>query len=86
LPRLMAEVKPDFVFYLSGVDVLVTDKLGRFAMSRAGCKQRDRIVLETMRKTEIPMAISMGGGYSVQIRDIVEAHCNTFRLAVEIFG
>jgi acetoin utilization deacetylase AcuC-like enzyme len=86
LPRLMAQVQPDFVFYLSGVDVLATDKLGRFAMSRAGCKQRDRIVLETMRKADVPMAISMGGGYSVQIRDIVEAHCNTFRLAVEIFG
>ncbi len=86
LPQLMADVKPDFVFYLSGVDVLATDKLGRFKMTRAGCKERDRIVLETMRKADVPMAISMGGGYSTEIRDIVEAHCNTFRLAAEIFG
>jgi acetoin utilization deacetylase AcuC-like enzyme len=86
LPRLMREVQPDFVFYLSGVDVLATDKLGRLAMTREGCKMRDRIVLETMHAAGIPVVVSMGGGYSTQIKDIVEAHCNTFRLAVEIFG
>lgn len=86
LPRLMHQVQPDFVFYLSGVDVLATDKLGRLSMTRAGCKERDRIVLETMRTAGIPIAVAMGGGYSPQIKDIVEAHCNTFRLAVELFG
>jgi acetoin utilization deacetylase AcuC-like enzyme len=86
LPEVMARAQADFVFYLSGVDVLATDKLGRFAMTRAGCKQRDRIVLEAVRQAGLPLTISMGGGYSVQIRDIVEAHCNTFRLAAALFG
>ncbi|HEX2899331.1 MAG TPA: histone deacetylase [Bacteroidia bacterium] len=81
LPQLLAQFKPDFAFYLSGVDVLATDKLGRFAMTREGCKERDRLVLDSLRGAGIPVAVSMGGGYSVHVRDIVEAHCNTFRLA-----
>ena len=41
LPKLIAQNQPDFIFYLCGVDVLETDKLGRLGMSIAGCKQRD---------------------------------------------
>lgn len=85
LPPLAASVQPDFIFYLSGVDILETDKLGRLNISRAGCRQRDRIVLEFCRENKIPVAVSMGGGYSVRLADIVEAHANTFRVAQEIF-
>ena len=85
LPELIDTVQPDFVFYLSGVDVLETDKLGRLSLSLAGCKARDRFVLETCKKNELPLAISMGGGYSPRIAHIVEAHANTFRLAQEIY-
>lgn len=85
LPGLIEGVEPDFIFYLSGVDVLATDKLGRLGMSLEGCKERDRIVLETCRQNRIPVAVSMGGGYSERISTIVEAHANTYRLAQEIF-
>ncbi len=78
-------VSPDLIFYLSGVDVLKTDKLGRLALTKEGCKERDRKVLEACHRHQIPVAISMGGGYSEDIRDIVEAHANTFRLAQEIY-
>ncbi|MDX1905404.1 MAG: histone deacetylase [Bacteroidia bacterium] len=85
LPRLLDTVQPDFVFYLSGVDILATDKLGKLAVSRAGCRERDRIVMRMCRERGLPVCISMGGGYSVHIRDIVEAHCNTFRVAQELW-
>lgn len=85
LPKLLDEVQPDKVFYLSGVDVLATDKLGRLNLSRKGCLERDRFVLETMKQSGIAVTVSMGGGYSENIRDIIEAHCNTFRLAQKIF-
>ena len=51
----------------------------------AGCKARDQFVLETCKGNEIPVAISMGGGYSERIAHIVEAHANTFRLAQKIY-
>ncbi|MEL7535390.1 MAG: histone deacetylase [Bacteroidota bacterium] len=85
LPNLIEKVAPDIILYLSGVDILKTDKLGRIACTRAGCKARDRFVFESCYQNNIPVAVSMGGGYSVHIRDIVEAHCNTFRLAQEIW-
>jgi len=85
LPRLLEQVKPDFIFYLSGVDVLATDKLGRLALTREGCKTRDEIVFESCYQKEIPVAVSMGGGYSERIAHIVDAHANTYRIAKEIF-
>jgi acetoin utilization deacetylase AcuC-like enzyme len=85
LPRLMDEVQPEFVFFQSGVDILATDKLGKLKVSREGCKQRDKMVLEICKQNSVPVACSMGGGYSEKITDIIEAHANTYRLAQEIF-
>lgn len=86
LPALFDEVQPDFVFYLSGVDVLATDKLGRLKMTLSGCRERDRIVLTACKKNEVPVAVSMGGGYSERLAHVVEAHANTFRVAQDIFS
>lgn len=85
LPKLIREQKPDFIFYLSGVDILESDKLGKLSCSIEGCKSRDRFVLETAKAHQIPLQVSMGGGYSPDIKIILEAHANTFRLAREIF-
>lgn len=85
LPKLIDSVEPDFIFYQSGVDVLETDKLGRLGLTLNGCKERDRYVFETCKTNAIPVAVSMGGGYSERIADIIEAHANTFRLASEIY-
>jgi acetoin utilization deacetylase AcuC-like enzyme len=85
LPKILDQFIPDFIFYQSGVDVLASDKLGRLALSKEGCKSRDRFVLESARQRQIPVAISMGGGYSTKISDIIEAHANTFRVAQSIW-
>ncbi|WP_423149608.1 histone deacetylase [Rubrolithibacter danxiaensis] len=85
LPVVIQQHQPDFIFYLSGVDVLATDKLGKLSLSREGCKERDRFVLSLAKKHNIPVQVSMGGGYSARINDIVEAHCNTFREAFHIY-
>ena len=85
LPQLFDRIQPDIVFYLSGVDVLSSDKLGRLGLSIGGCKERDRIVLDTCKKNGVPVAVSMGGGYSERIAHIIDAHANTFRTAQDIF-
>ena len=85
LPSLLRDVNPDFVFYLSGVDVLATDKLGRLNLSKNGCRTRDEYVFEQCKSNQIPIVVSMGGGYSKRIADIIEAHANTFRVAKSIF-
>jgi acetoin utilization deacetylase AcuC-like enzyme len=85
LPKLIDRIQPDIIFYQSGVDVLATDKLGRLGLTIAGCKNRDKFVLHTCWQNNIPIVVSMGGGYSEKLADIVEAHANTFRLAADIF-
>lgn len=85
LPRLINEFQPDFVFYLCGVDILESDKLGKLSCSLKGCAERDRYVLQTCKDNRLPVMCSMGGGYSPEIKTIVEAHANTFRIAQEIF-
>lgn len=85
LPRLIDEVAPDFIFYLCGVDVVAGDKLGTLSLSLQGCRERDRFVLECCHKNKIPVQCSMGGGYSTEIKTIVAAHANTFRLAQLIY-
>ncbi|ARN78818.1 histone deacetylase [Nonlabens spongiae] len=91
LPDLIAQEQPDFIFYLCGVDVLESDKLGRLSMSTQGCKERDVFALDAFAKARtkkgrfIPVQCSMGGGYSPDIKTIIEAHANTFRAVKEIF-
>lgn len=85
LSNLLEQVEPDFIFFQSGVDVLATDKLGKLSLTRDGCKNRDRILLQMAKENKIPLVASMGGGYSPDFKDIIEAHANTYRLAQEIF-
>ncbi len=82
---LLETVQPDFIFYLSGVDILATDKFGKFNISIEQCKQRDELVLKMAYDNKIPVAIAMGGGYSPDINDILQAHCHTFRAAANLF-
>jgi acetoin utilization deacetylase AcuC-like enzyme len=85
LPKLINQEQPDFIYYLSGVDIIATDKLGKLGLSVEGCKERDRYVLDKCKAHGIPVMCSMGGGYSPDIKTIVDAHANTFRLAQEIY-
>ncbi len=85
LPRILDTFQPDFLFYQAGVDVLESDKLGRLSLSRQGCRQRGHIVLTTAKRYHLPIAVTMGGGYSTRLADIIEAHANTFRLAQDIY-
>ena len=86
VPKLIDQVKPDFIFYLSGVDILESDKLGNLNCSLEGCKKRDEIVLSHCEKFQIPVQVSMGGGYSPEIKTIINAHTNTYRVAADLFG
>ncbi|MFT7386308.1 MAG: acetoin utilization deacetylase AcuC-like enzyme [Nonlabens sp.] len=74
------------------MDVLESDKLGKLSMTLGGCKERDLFALSAFAKARsknnslIPIQCSMGGGYSPEIKTIIEAHANTFRMARSIFS
>jgi acetoin utilization deacetylase AcuC-like enzyme len=81
LPAILERFQPQMIWYLAGVDPYMGDKLGRLALTLAGLRQRDAYVLSTCRRAGLPVVTTMGGGYAPHIDDIVEAHCQTVRLA-----
>ena len=83
LPAVEAH-RPDLLLYLSGVDPLAEDKLGRLSLTHDGLADRDRMVLEMCRRRGIPVSIAIGGGYAVPIEASVAAYANTFRVARDV--
>jgi acetoin utilization deacetylase AcuC-like enzyme len=85
IPISIKNEHPDLIFYLSGVDILATDKFGKLNITQDGCTERDRLICNWCKDQHIPLIISMGGGYSPKIADIVNAHCNTFKTVLKTF-
>lgn len=86
LKKAIAAAQPDFLFFQSGVDVLQTDHLGRLGLTIEDCKKRDEYVLTAAFENNIPLMACMGGGYSKEIKYIIEAHANTYRVARDIWN
>ena len=84
LPRVF-EHAPDLVFYLGGADPYAGDRLGRLALSIAGLRARDELVLGECRARGVPVVTVMSGGYAADVNDTVEIHCNTIRAAKAVF-
>lgn len=78
--------RPDVVLYISGVDPLAQDRLGRLAVTHAGLTARDRMVFAACRRNGIPVVVLIGGGYAEPISATVEAYANTFRALREVHG
>lgn len=85
LSQILNSFEPDFIFYQSGVDIISSDKLGRLDVSKEACRKRDQFVLNLCKEIEVPVVVCMGGGYSPDIKEIVDCHANTYRVAQELF-
>lgn len=73
--------KPQAVFYLAGADPYEGDRLGRLKLTINGLLQRDIMVLSRCRSANIPVVITMSGGYAHDVQAIVTIHANTIRVA-----
>ena len=60
LEKILVNEKPQLVFYLSGVDILETDKFGKLKVTLEGCKNRDTFVFNTLKQLSIPCVVAMG--------------------------
>jgi len=81
LGRLQREVECDLIFFQAGVDVLEADRLGRFALSQSGVERRNDMVYRFARDLNVPLVITMGGGYPSDRDDwtpIIAAHSNVY--------
>ena len=83
LAEAFARSRPQFVFYLSGADPFVGDRLGRLALTKAGLRARDEHVLAEVRRRGLPHVTVMGGGYGKEIRDSVDVYEATVACAAQ---
>ena len=81
LPQILQRFRPDLILYQAGVDVLAGDRFGKLALTMEGVGERDRVVCDFARRAGIPLIVTLGGGYARDINQIVEAHCQTIRIA-----
>jgi len=77
LPRALAAAQADAAIYLAGADPYREDRLGRLSLSKAGLAARDAVVLDACVRHDLPLAISMAGGYAADVADIVDIHYAT---------
>lgn len=84
LPDLLRNARPDLVFYDAGVDVHRDDRLGRFMLTDKGLRQREQMVIETVRAAGLPLACVIGGGYDQDIHALVDRHAILHQVAAEL--
>jgi acetoin utilization deacetylase AcuC-like enzyme len=85
LEETLARSRPVLVIYLAGADPYEGDRLGRLALSKRGLLERDRLVLETLKRRDIAVAVAMAGGYGQIIEDTVDIHFQTVAAAAALF-
>lgn len=84
--KIIKEFKPEFVLYQAGADPFENDQLGNLSLTIDGLKQRDIFVFEQCNENNIPIAVTLGGGYAFNTDDTVQIHYNTCLEAKRIFG
>ena len=86
LDRALERGPFDLGIYLAGADPYVGDRLGRLALSKAGLARRDAFVFDRLAGHDIPVAVTMAGGYAEDVDDVVDIHFATVAAALERFG
>ncbi|GBD29767.1 hypothetical protein HRbin32_00859 [bacterium HR32] len=86
LRRALEEFRPQLALYVAGVDPYFRDRLGRLALTAAGLRARDRMVLGIFRERRVPVAITLGGGYTEPVGIAARLHAQTVRVAVDVFA
>jgi acetoin utilization deacetylase AcuC-like enzyme len=77
LDEALARTEPEVAFYLAGADPWEGDRLGRLALTKAGLRARDELVLDRLRATGAAVCVVLAGGYAEDVRDTVEINAGT---------
>jgi acetoin utilization deacetylase AcuC-like enzyme len=86
VPRILETHRSQLAFYLAGADPYREDQLGGLALTISGLRRRDAFVLGRLAEAGVPVVVVLAGGYARRLRDTVEIHANTVRVAKEIFA
>ena len=81
LEQALDHAGADLAIFLAGADPFMGDRLGRLSVSKEGLAERDRLVFASCRERDIPVAVTMAGGYAREISDAVDIHFQTVQRA-----
>jgi acetoin utilization deacetylase AcuC-like enzyme len=81
LPAVMAH-RPQCIFYLAGADPYEDDQLGGLRLTKDGLRRRDRMVIDAAREANVPLVITLAGGYARRVEDTVAIHVATIEEAI----
>ncbi len=85
LPRVLAS-GPDLVFYLAGADPFEQDRLGGLGLTKQGLRRRDALVFAAARELDLPVVVTLAGGYARLVEDTVDIHAATVEEAIAAFA
>ena len=83
LDELDTRFRPDSLIFLAGADPHEEDRLGRLNISSEGMRLRDEAVLQYALDRNLPIALSMAGGYGKEIESTVQIHFQTIKTALQ---
>jgi len=86
LNAIIKNQRPDLILYDAGVDIYQHDPLGLLDITLQGIRLRDRTVLETCKKHNIPVATVIGGGYDDDQHALAERHAIVIEEAFAVFA
>lgn len=81
LPAVLAH-RPQCLFYLAGADPYEDDQLGGLRLTKDGLRTRDRMVIDAARAADLPLVITLAGGYARHVDDTVAIHAATIEEAL----
>lgn len=87
LETIKEKFQPNLIFYLAGADPYEKDTLGELKVSMEGLMKRDRMIRDFALNLNVPLVLTLAGGYAEDWRDTVQIHFNTIKvLAVEEYN
>jgi acetoin utilization deacetylase AcuC-like enzyme len=86
LHRAFDLFSPQLLFYIAGADPYREDQLGGLALTMEGLARRDALVFDYARRYQVPVAVTLAGGYARQVADTVRIHIHTILEASKAAG
>jgi acetoin utilization deacetylase AcuC-like enzyme len=80
----LRQFEPELICYVAGADPFREDQLGGLALTIDGLKQRDQLVFRAARTRDVPVMVTLAGGYALNVNDTVSIHTNTILAAAEV--
>ena len=85
LSSALRQFVPELICYVAGADPYREDQLGGLNLTIDGLKRRDELVFRAAHAHDIPVMVTLAGGYARRVEDTVAIHANTVLAAAEVY-